>query len=88
MLHGAGLAQACVLFVRESERVVEVQQRKLSLAVDGPLGRVLSTQNTPVTIVDLCGHDLGVADGDLLTTLNCQIAVPVNPVCPTDPIGK
>ncbi len=77
MLHGADLASVCLLFGRERDRLIETQERKLSFPADGAIAATLIAQGGPVAMIDLGGDDLGDAEADLLTALNCQIAVPL-----------
>jgi len=77
LLFGADLAEACYLLHRSGNRLIDTDDESLSLPVEGGVAKALVERRAPIPIVDLGDCQLQGVEADVLTKLNCQMAVPV-----------
>jgi len=77
LLYGVDLADTCHLMTRRGDELVEVGSDTHRLPVDGKVARKLLQSNTPIPLEDLVSESLSETETELLTALNCQMAVPV-----------
>jgi anti-anti-sigma regulatory factor len=77
LLFGADLAEQCFLFHEKKGELVETEDEKLRLPVKGGIAATLLQRRGPVPIVDLGESELTREEEDLLSHLNCQMAIPL-----------
>ena len=81
LLHGADLAETCELFCVEGDHLEQIGgdavDEPLRLPGSGAVSTVLRRRAAPVDLVDITDMDLAEQESDVLTELNCQVAVPV-----------
>lgn len=77
LLYGVNLADTCHLMTRRNDELLEVGNEDNRLSTKGRVAEKLLEANTPIPMEDLVSESLSEAETELLTRLNCQMAVPV-----------
>jgi len=77
LLYGVDLADTCHLMTRMGKKLEEVGCKEHSLLLNGAIATRLLKANTPVPMDDLDADDATAGEIQLLTELNCQMAVPI-----------
>ncbi len=77
LLYGVDLADSCHLMTRKGKKLEEVGYKEHSLNLSGAIAMRLLKANTPVPMDDLDADEATPSEIQLLTELNCQMAVPI-----------
>ncbi len=77
LLYGVDLADSCHLMTRRGKQLEEVGCKEHSLLLNGAIATRLLRANTPVPMDDLGADEATADEMQLLTELNCQMAVPI-----------
>jgi len=77
LLYGVDLADHCHLMTRKGKELREVGVPEHQLSLNGEVVKKLLETNTPIPMEDLVSESVSDSETELLTDLNCQMAIPV-----------